>query len=89
LIRRLAGFRVGSTPEKGSKELRAGGVATQVSNGTVSLRRAHWNAAFIEELAAFPHGDKDDQVDALSRAFGMLTESAAPARFMSLPHLAR
>ncbi len=34
----------------------------------------------MEELAAFPAGRCDDQVDALSRAFGMLQTNTGPAR---------
>jgi phage terminase large subunit-like protein len=51
--------------------------------------RGGWNHAFLEELRDFPFGRKDDQVDALSRAFTMLTETGAPARRISLPLLAR
>jgi predicted phage terminase large subunit-like protein len=64
-------------------------LTTPVDNGDVTLRRAAWNAAFLDELAAFPDGAKDDQVDALSRAFSMLTPSESPARFASIPHLVR
>jgi hypothetical protein len=34
--------------------------------------RAAWNRAFLEELAGFPSGAHDDQVDALARAFAEL-----------------
>ena len=77
LTGRLAGFRVLASPETGAKLTRAGPVAAQVDAGNFSVLRAPWNAAFLEELRDFPHGRKDDQVDALARAFAMLT--AAPA----------
>ncbi len=77
----LAGFRVVASPETGSKELRAVPVASQVSNGAIAMRRAAWNTVFLDELANFPHGRKDDQVDALARAFTMLLGASAPARF--------
>jgi predicted phage terminase large subunit-like protein len=83
LTRQLAGFAVRATPESGAKTARARGVAAQIEAGHVSLRRAPWNRAFIEELTAFPHGPKDDQVDALSRAFDTLSPRSAPARFVS------
>ena len=41
------------------------------------------------ELASFPSGDKDDQVDALSRAFTMLFDTHVPARRLSVSFLAR
>jgi predicted phage terminase large subunit-like protein len=49
-----------------------------VEAGHVAIARAAWNRAFLEELRDFPHGTKDDQVDALARAFNTLeTEPAA------------
>jgi predicted phage terminase large subunit-like protein len=89
LTRLLAGFRVLSSPERGPKAERAGKVASQVAGGCVTLRRAPWNAAFMDELAAFPGGSKDDQVDAFSRAFAMLIPADEPARFASIPYLMR
>ncbi len=89
LVRRLAGFRVRVSAETGSKRLRADPPASQVAAGRVSLRRADWNRVFIEELAAFPHGRKDDQVDAFSRAFGLLAPADKPARFMTMPFFER
>ena len=84
LTQLLAGFRVVATPESGSKIVRAMPVASQVSNGALAMRSANWNAAFLDELACFPQGRKDDQVDALSRAFAMLLDARQPARFASL-----
>ena len=81
----LAGFQVVATPETGAKSVRAMPVAAQVSNGTLAIRRAPWNAAFVDELSSFPHGRKDDQVDALSRAFAMLLTRRPPAHFARLP----
>lgn len=89
LTRALAGFTVQCTAELKSKAERALPVAAQVANGSVKLRRAAWNAAFMDELAAFPDGPKDDQVDALSRAFSMLTSGMRPARFAAISHLTR
>jgi len=89
LTRMLAGFRVQSSSEEGSKVVRADPVASQVSVGNLYLKRAGWNQIFLEELAAFPHGKKDDQVDALSRAFRMLAMRPQAAHYRSLPFLGR
>ncbi len=89
LTRRLAGFVVRATPETGSKLVRAMPAAAQIDAGNVALLRAPWNQAFVEELRDFPHGVKDDQVDALARAFAMLTTQAPPARRISVPLFAR
>jgi len=69
LTRELAGFNVRSSPETGSKTLRAEPLAAQVNVGNVLMVRAHWNAALMDELRVFPNGAHDDQVDALTRAF--------------------
>ena len=85
----LAGYRVLASPETGAKETRAMPAASQVNNGNLAMRRAPWNRPFVEELQDFPDGTKDDQVDALSRAFSLLTDTSAPARRTNLPHLMR
>ncbi len=89
LTQALAGYRVHSSPETGAKGVRAMPVAAQAAAGNLSIRRAPWNADFLNELADFPSGPKDDQVDALSRAFMMLLGPTAPARFASLDFFAR
>ena len=89
LTRTLAGFRVVATPESGSKLSRAAPVASQVEAGLVKAVQAEWTRAFLEELADFPNGSKDDQVDALSRAFSMLTTTTGPARFAQISILGR
>lgn len=72
LTRALAGYKVISSPESGDKITRAEPVAAQVNVGNVSMLKGDWNAALIAELRIFPNGSHDDQVDALSRAFGEL-----------------
>lgn len=89
LTGKLAGWRVVASPESGSKLTRAGPVSAQVQAGLASVLRAHWNRALIEELRDFPHGRKDDQVDALSRAFAMLTNDGPAARRLHVPLLGR
>jgi predicted phage terminase large subunit-like protein len=80
LTRQLAGYPVSATPESGSKQVRAMPVAAQAEAGNVTLVRATWNRPLLEELADFPHGNKDDQVDALSRAFTALVSAPTRAR---------
>ena len=89
LARRLAGYRVDSSRESGAKTTRAAPVASQVEARNFAIIRGNWNHAFLEELRDFPFGRKDDQVDALSRAFRMLTEAGRPARQISVSYLAR
>ena len=85
----LAGYNLAFSPETGAKTTRAGPVSAQVEAGNIAAVRASWTHAFIEELRDFPNGRKDDQVDAFSRAFSMLTPTTTPARRLSLALLAR
>jgi predicted phage terminase large subunit-like protein len=62
------------SPE-GGKMARAQAVSSQVESGNIYLPHpaiAPWVADLIEELAAFPHGRNDDQVDAMTQALNRL-----------------
>jgi predicted phage terminase large subunit-like protein len=90
LSRGLAGFRVVSSPERDAKIVRAMPAATQIDAGNFMMVAGPWNDAFLAELRAFPHGGKDDQVDALSRAVNVLAGGMAqPARRLSSSFLSR
>jgi len=89
LVRKLAGFRVEASPETGDKATRAAPVASQVNVGNVRMVRAPWNRALLDEMAAFPSGRNDDQVDALARAFGLLVAPPEPARRVTIPLMGR
>ncbi len=89
LVARLAGWRVIAGPETGSKLVRAGPVSAQLEAGRLAMVRAPWNAALLDELRDFPHGRKDDQVDALARAFAMLTAAQGGARRLQVNLLGR
>ncbi len=55
----------------GGKEARAAYVSPAVESGNVHLpnaRIAPWVTAFVEECAAFPRADNDDQVDGMTQA---------------------
>ncbi|MCP1222421.1 phage terminase large subunit [Acetobacter orientalis] len=81
LTGRLAGYKVHTVRESGSKATRASPFASQVNAGNVVLLRAPWVPAFLEELAAFPTATHDDQVDAAAGAFTALAETAPLPRF--------
>ncbi len=84
LAGRLAGYRLVTSRETGSKQTRALPFASQVEAGNVALVRAAWNQSFIEELKDFPVGRKDDQVDATVRAFFTLTKVGDAPRLRPL-----
>jgi predicted phage terminase large subunit-like protein len=81
----LAGYRVYTSREVGSKLSRALLVAAQVEASNLTLRRGTWNQVFIDELTSFPQGMKDDQVDALSRAFITLLDFPNGGRRLFVP----
>jgi predicted phage terminase large subunit-like protein len=65
------------SPE-GGKIARANAVAPHVEAGNIYLPHpaiAPWVEAFMEELAVFPHGRHDDQVDAMTQALNRLRNS--------------
>jgi predicted phage terminase large subunit-like protein len=80
LTRKLAGYRVESSPETGDKATRAAPVASQVNVSNVSMAKAPWNRVFLDEISGFPSARHDDQVDALSRAFSMVGLKPPPMR---------
>lgn len=73
MIGKLAGYIASSSTESGDKATRAGPVISQVEAGNLLVCERTWTRLFLEELEAFPAGDKDDQVDALSRSFQLLS----------------
>jgi len=85
LTRQLAGFHVIAARETGSKATRAMPIASQIEAGNLGLAQADWNQSFIDELRDFPFGRKDDQVDALVRAFTTLAARARPATTLLVP----
>jgi predicted phage terminase large subunit-like protein len=73
----LDGFDFRGVTSSGSKEVRAKPVAARAEAGEILLARGPWVDAFLDELAEFPEGLHDDQVDALSGAYGYLAAAAS------------
>jgi predicted phage terminase large subunit-like protein len=89
LVRQLAGFHVISSRETGSKATRAMPLASQVEAGNVSIVRGDWSRVLLDEMRDFPWGRKDDQVDALVRAFTTLTTRPRSPSSIAVPFLDR
>jgi predicted phage terminase large subunit-like protein len=68
----LSSYLVEAERMSGDKATRADAAASKANIGRIGTFRALWNAAYIEELAAFPRGVHDDRVDALSLAHSKL-----------------
>ena len=58
--------------EVGNKTVRAQVWASRIGDGLIEMVEAGWNDAFVAECLAFPLGEHDDQVDAVSGAVQML-----------------
>lgn len=69
---RLKGYSIELKTPQGDKFTRALPAAARANNGQLSVLRASWNRAFFDELALFPQGKNDDQVDSLSGAYSAL-----------------
>jgi predicted phage terminase large subunit-like protein len=78
--RQLAGYDFAGVPTSGDKVTRARAFRAQCQARNVKLLRAPWNKAYLDELAVFPMGNNDDQVDASAAAFNELTTGAGRAR---------
>lgn len=89
LARQLAGYHVIASRETGSKATRAMPLASQVEAGNISIARADWNRTLLDEMRDFPWGKKDDQVDALVRAFTTLTTRPRTASSIPMSILSR
>lgn len=75
VIRALAGYTVRAVPPQGDKVTRAMPFLAQAEAGNVRIVKGAWNYAFLDEIASFPSGAHDDQVDAISGAFALLAHS--------------
>ena len=86
LAKDLAGYRFRSSPESGDKATRAEPFAAQGEAGNVDILEGDWNAAYLDEICAFPNGEFMDQVDATSRAFNSLAGGPTVAMILKKKH---
>ena len=84
LVRMLAGYTVVVNTETGSKETRANPFASQCEAGNVSVVRAPWLDAFLDEMSVFPFGRKDDQVDATASGFNVLASRFGATAWLAM-----
>lgn len=69
----LVGFNFDGVKPTGSKSLRAVPWAVASEAGNVFVLKAEWNKKFLDEVAMFPFGAHDDQVDGVSGAVEYLS----------------
>lgn len=75
LARLLAGYAVHFVRPTGDKATRATPCASQWGQGNILVLKRPWTRDFLAELASFPRGRHDDQVDAFAGAFNFLARS--------------
>jgi predicted phage terminase large subunit-like protein len=80
----LTGYTVKTKRATGDKLTRATPAAAAAENGLLKLVRTRHTHAFLDELAAFPHGRHDDCVDALSGAYEAIPRHSGMA-IISVP----
>ena len=78
----LAGYPFKGIRSTGNKVERARVASAAAEMGNIRLLRGRWNKTFVDELAQFPKGAHDDQVDALSGAVGVLAVGKPRARII-------
>ncbi len=72
----LVGYTVRGDHVTGPKLTRARPVSAAAEAGNLKVVAGPWLNAFFDEAEAFPQGSHDDQIDAVSGAFGALSSSA-------------
>ena len=78
----LRGYWIEPVREIADKLSRAVPFAARVEARDVHLVRADWNAPFVNEAAEFPSSTHDDQVDAASNAYAIISDPRyAPLMF--------
>lgn len=77
IIRALTGYSVRAEPSTGDKFTRALPFFAQAEAGNVRLVAGDWNEEWLDEVATFPGGRHDDQVDSASLAFNSLVRGGS------------
>ena len=77
-VKLLNGYPVKAVPVTGDKETRARSLSAQWHAGNVYLLRGDWNESYLSEMAAFPLGAHDDDVDASADAYSEIVFAAGP-----------
>lgn len=68
----LVGYQFKGVRPTGDKATRAAPLASAAEAGNCFILADQWNVKMLDEFALFPGGANDDQVDAVSGAFGEL-----------------
>lgn len=83
MIKMLAGYIVRSSTETGDKVTRFGPFSAQAEAGNVDVLRGPWNDGWFAALEGFPVAKHDDEADATSRAFEIVSLQSPGGWFMA------
>jgi predicted phage terminase large subunit-like protein len=75
----LRGYDVRGAIPTGDKEVRAAPASAVASARKIKVLNDEWTEDFLTEVAVFPRGAHDDQVDAFASAFNWLAKSTGVA----------
>ena len=75
----LQGYDVKGAMPTGDKEVRAAPAAAAASASQIKVLNADWTDDFLTELAVFPRGAHDDQVDSFASCFNWIAKSSGVA----------
>lgn len=73
MVKMLSGYTVRSSTETGDKITRFGPFSAQAEGGNVDVLRGPWNEGWFSALEGFPAAKHDDEADATSRAFEIVS----------------
>jgi predicted phage terminase large subunit-like protein len=68
------GYNFDGIPSTGDKKVRATPCSSAAEAGNILILPGEWNRKWLDELALFPFGANDDQVDSLSGGFKFLSQ---------------
>ncbi|WP_293875536.1 MULTISPECIES: phage terminase large subunit [unclassified Sphingomonas] len=83
LAKMLSGYIVRSSTETGDKVTRFGPFSAQAEAGNVDVLRGPWNEGWFANLEGFPVAKHDDEADATSRAFEIVSLAQSGGWFMT------
>lgn len=76
----LLGYSFRGVKSTGEKEVRANPVSSAAEAGNIMLVRGDWINDFLDEAELFPLGAHDDQIDVISGAVAVLSQTSGEIR---------
>lgn len=68
---------------QGSKEMRASVWGSRLEDGVIACVLGEWNQEFFDEMDAFPNGEHDDMIDAVSGGMALVANRVSGSSLVS------